>query len=128
MGVRGLTKYLYDQAAYIQQQWSIASSNVAYKPTLIIDGLSLCHFLRRSCYQNLGRASPNIFYLHQFALKCQAFLSTLLKFAPHLTIVFDGIHPELKENTRFERRAARCSQLKDYQGRNFSRSSATPHL
>lgn len=141
MGVSGLTQYLAGQAAFktITLQHVDATSGTPPALKLVVDGLSLAHFLRKQCkvcfmtahflikgqhclvtlVENsaphsdlLLKRFPCVYYLEVFRKECYAFLDWLQAYGVQLLhVVFDGVFDKSKQETRFGRRSTRSKTL-----------------
>jgi hypothetical protein len=136
MGVRGLHRFLEDAGAYKRVYLHEALQEQPDKlPRLVVDGLSLCHYIRNHCgvrwppskiaisitdvFLVLSRFKgfPQLFYFKAFRNYAVKYLQSLLSSGlDGLLVVFDGTHEPIKHHTRRERRASRWATMKAYLG------------
>lgn len=104
-----MTKYLRDKA--VQKVISLPqlnSSSLAFPSLiLVVDGLSLCYFLRNQCRRN-----PAFYFLEIYKKECEAFLAWLEAHNVKLaSVIFDGTFSKSKNATRIGRRFQRIRTL-----------------
>jgi hypothetical protein len=113
MGVKGLTSYLQRCGAYVvvdlrEQNLSRRQNNANDKITIVVDGMSLCHYIKK---KEISLFHPMSF--KTFAENARSFLRPFVQQEVQLIVVFDGVFEPIKNSTRTQRRADRWDLIKE---------------